>query len=366
MPKREPTLQEALEGVETEVEPSFALPQGFESYESADIEAVLGLMGLNEADLLDSRLAKLVLQELSDSFSRSEEPDADEDAEEESKEEEASEETEENEERPKEEEKPAEKKEVPDYVRFAAPELEKLVSERWERSQNPEFNHPQMHAEFTGALANLLGGEPPTTETERVDLIDKTVRMFEFGAQSLMESVVPHLVHNHLQQQFAPFMAHYFSHILEAHLPGVTQSFHTDTAARTWNQIREESDQFADLPDFESKEFVELRDKIRAANPWIDNWDPDPKMPALQALKAKAQLFARLALGERVDPKRIQSQLMDALQTGKRSAEKSNRRVSAGRMLGRGKTTGTMAEQRERGSLMDAFNSRNNHDGGIA
>ena len=194
---------------------------------------------------------------------------------------------------------------------------------------------------------------PTASNTNRPDAI-----LLNYGGVSLVQSAMPALVDQYMQEHFGNNVMRVFSHVLESHLPGVTETFHRDQATRTWDAVRAESDSFADLPDFDSKEFMELRDKIRANNSWIDSWDPDPKMPPLQALKEKAKLFARLAVGERVDPKKIQQQIADALVTGKRNAQQNTRRVSAGRMLGRGRTEGEFGSQKERSGLMDAWNAQ--------
>jgi hypothetical protein len=355
-PRREPTLAEAYENVVPEPAEEFSLPAEFAAYSAEDIAAVCGLLGLEESDLKEPRFAALALKELEASFPQIGDEEAEEEEETETEEEAETQEDEAP------EEKPAEKPVDVAHAVLAPTELESYMDRTFEKVA--QVSSPQISEEFALAVNGILTANPQS-EAERYQNVRTLCKVMEWGGVSLMQSALPAMVDQYMQENFAPNLMRAFSHVLEQHLPGVTESFHRDTATRTWDAVRSEDDRFADLPDFESQEFVQLRDRIRAANPWIDGWDPDPKMPPLQALKAKAQLFARLALGERVDPKRVAQQISDALVTGKRSAEKSNRRVSAGRMLGRGRTSGTIGDQKERSSLMDAWNSRHSGDGGI-
>ena len=340
--KTEPkqSISDAFDGAAPEEAETFLLPDQFTGFEKDEIDAVLGLIGLEHSDLLDEETAALVLSELEDAFGAREGEAADEDEAEEPEEKEKTEEK-------KVEPRPSKLAELTEPQRV---EMQQHVEQVWNRSQ--QVNDPVYSEHFTAALAGALG-----TPAEGMPALQSTVEILQFGAQNLIESALPALNHRYMAQHLMP--------ILEQMLPGITETHNLRTATATWDQVRDENEQFASLPDFESKEFIELRDKIRAASPWIDNWDPDPKMSPLQALKSKAELFARLAMGERVDPKKIQQQISDALVTGKRAAEKSNRRVSASRAIKGGRSTGTIGEAKERSSLMDAF-ERGGGMGGIS
>lgn len=345
--RRSPTLAEAHDGTEIP-EDTIDIPASLRGRFSADaISAAMNVLGLNENDLQDERWTVILEQRLEEEAAAANPEEDDE----------PNPETEESEEEKKDDEqKPEvkdEAKKAPVHVDLAPEDVKKYVDRTWERSQ--QVNSPQMTKLFTDSLATALGTPP-----EQRELLDSVVGLLNYGGVSLVQSALPAMVDEYMQENFGPNIMRVFSHVLEAHLPGVTASFHTDQATKTWDAVRAENDSFASLPDFESKEFVELRDKIRAANPWIDSWDPDPKMPPLQALKAKAQLFARLALGERVDPKRAAAQIADALQLGKKSAERSSRRITGSAMRGSNgrRTSGTMGQQEERAGLMDAWNAQ--------
>jgi hypothetical protein len=348
--RRSPTLAEAHDGTEIEEQTIEldAIPASLRGRFSADaISAAMNVLGLNENDLQDERWTVILEQRLEEEAAAANPEEDDE----------PNPETEESEEEKKDDEqKPEvkdEAKKAPVHVDLAPEDVKKYVDRTWERSQ--QVNSPQMTKLFTDSLATALGTPP-----EQRELLDNVVGLLNYGGVSLVQSALPAMVDEYMQENFGPNIMRVFSHVLEAHLPGVTASFHTDQATKTWDAVRAENDSFASLPDFESKEFVELRDKIRAANPWIDSWDPDPKMPPLQALKAKAQLFARLALGERVDPKRAAAQIADALQLGKKSAERSSRRITGSAMRGSNgrRGSGTIGQNEERAGLMDAWNAK--------
>ena len=352
LPKREQTLSEAHDGVTPDEDAELIIEEDGlpESLQGFDIDAVVATMlrlGLTNADLQDERWVNVLRSTLESELG---DPDS------EGAEDEAEETTEEN----KDDKKPEEPKAAaPVHAEMQPEDVKKYVETTWEKAQ--QINHPVMSKLFEDSLATALDTAP-----EHRELLHNVCELLSYGGTSLVQSAVPAMVDEYMQANFLPNLMRNFGHVLEAHVPGIGASFNEAQAANTWDAVRGENETFADLPDFESKEFCELRDKIRAAAPWIDSWDPDPNMPPLQALKAKAQLFARLAVGERVDPKKIQQQIADALVTGKRSAEKSTRRVSASRMLGRGRTAGTIGEQKERSGLMDAWNAQHGHEGGIA
>jgi len=351
--RREPTLSEAHDGVTPDAEEPLqgdSLPEALQDFDPDSVSAAMMRLGLEDSDLSDPRWVNA----LKDILETEAEADPDATEEEEGAE---SEETEEGEEgAEKEEDKPAEAKpaevKIPQTVaEFVGSDPEKLkqlnehVEGIWNRSQ--ATNSPMMGDFFTMGLARALQTPP-----EAVPMLREAVEILSTAGYSLVESAVPRL----LPQLMNEYMAQNFGPILEHFAPGLGDSFREATASNTWDAVRDENDNFADLPDFGTKEFEELRAAVVKSTPWIENWDPGPNLPPLQALKQKATLFARLALGERFDPKRASEQMAAAIETGRKSAVSTNRRVSAGRALKGGRTTGTMGgEKSERESLMDAW-----------
>src|ERR1035438_552352 len=79
--KTEPkqSISDAFDGAAPEEAETFLLPDQFTGFEKDEIDAVLGLMGLEHSDLLDEETAALVLSELEDAFGAREGEAADED-----------------------------------------------------------------------------------------------------------------------------------------------------------------------------------------------------------------------------------------------------------------------------------------------
>ncbi len=357
LPKRDQTLSEAYENITPDEDADIVLeqdglPEALQGFDTDSVVAAMVRLGLTDDDLSDQRWVNALTEVLESEAGAKIEDDT---SEEESEDKDPDEKGENEPDEKKPEEKTEQSKAPAPVAQFAPEELREHITKTFERSRDPQFNQPQLEAAFVSSLASALA-EAPKTEEERVQQISSVVQLLEYGAMAQMETCVPALVNEYLQQNFAPHLMRYFAPALETVAPGIQSAFIEAAASNCWDKIRDENETFADLPDFESEEFVELRDKIRAKTPWLDSWDPGPNMPPLKALEEKAKLFARLAIGERVDPKRAAAQIAEAIETGKRSAQSSNRRVSASRVLRSGRTSGQMGrEASERESLMDAF-----------
>ena len=340
-PRREPTLQEALDGVQPEAAQEFTLPSEFASYDAADIEACLGLMGLSESDMQRPELAALVLKELESSFPQNTEND-DPEMEAEESEDEA------EEEKPQDKKKPVDPNADPRLTEIPIEALHKHADEVWTRAE--QINHPQAVKLFTDGLAKVLDTPP-----ENRKMLEDTVSVLQWGAQSIIESAVPALVHSYMEANFA--------NVMEGYAPGFQQNYTSDMLNRTWDSVRGN-----DLPKFGTPEFHELAKEVHEKHPFLNDIDFKDRngkpLPVMDALRAKAELTARLCRGERVTPQTIQ----DAVARGRADASRSNRRVSASGAMGRaGRTTGSIGKH-ERGetSLRDAYNAEHGKDGGIA
>ncbi len=203
------------------------------------------------------------------------------------------------------------------------------------------MNDPVYTEHFTNSLAGILGTPP-----EHMETLQHTVQALQFGAMNLMEMAVPPLVHAYLQQHFAGVMENY--------APGFSANYTNDVLSRTWDSVRGN-----DLPKFGTPEFQELANEVHEKHPFLNDIDFKDRngrpLPVMDALRAKAELTARLCRGERVTPQTIQ----DAVARGKADATRSNRRVSASRALGKGRATGTMKPtEKPATSLYDAFTAQ--------
>jgi hypothetical protein len=221
--------------------------------------------------------------------------------------------------------------------------MQQHVEQVWNRAQ--QVNDPVYSEHFTKALAGALGTPP-----EGMEALQSTVEILQFGAQGMLESALPAMVNAYLQQNFAD--------VMEGYAPGFSANYTKQTLNSTWDAVRGN-----DLPAFGSPEFEELAKSVHEKHPFLNDIDfKDSKgnpLPVLDALRAKAELTSRLCRGERVTPKTIQA----AVERGKADANKANRRVSASRSLGKGRSAGgNFTAEESTTSLRDAYNSQHSND----
>jgi hypothetical protein len=318
-------------------------------------------MGLTESDLLDPEQAALVLAELEEAFPLTEQEGGEEATEEESEEEDQE---------PAEQAKPEEKKPVLPTPQSVAeyvgndPEKLKTLNEHiqgtYDRARS--MSDPVMTDVFVTGLAKALG-----TSEENLPALKDVADILSYGGYALVEAAMPKL----LPQLMHGYMAENFGGILESYAPGLGDAFRTATIENTWSDCLS-MDEFKDmnLPRFGTPEFAAASDKVHAANPWLDSFDPkgpDGKpLPILEALKVKAQVTARLLSGERISPKQLMEKIAEATAAGKRDAERTNRRVSASRVMrgsrGRKSAGANFDPPSERESLLSAFKGHANSD----
>ena len=368
LPKREQTLSEAHDGIEPDEDAEVVvdqdgLPEELADYELDDVLSMMDRFGLNADDLENPRMVSLLKSKLEGDLYieklKWERDHPGEEYEPETIDEEDSKETQEQTEEAKkaEDAKPETKPAaLPDGKKLAdlTPEerqvMQKHVEDVFQRSK--QVSAPAYSEHFTQALAKALDTPP-----EAMERLGGVVEILQFGAQNLMETAVPALVTQYMRDNFAP----QFGQILESYVPGLADSFREATVANTWADTLE-SEEFknANLPKWGTPEFQEAAETVHKNNPWLLSFDPtgpDGKpLPIMQALRVKAAVTARLLAGERMSPQKIAQQVAEAVKTGKQSAEKSTRRVSASRALKGGRTEGKMGSQAsERESLMEAW-----------
>ncbi len=120
-----------------------------------------------------------------------------------------------------------------------------------------------------------------------------------------------------------------------------------------WDSVR------GDLPEFGTQEFQELAKTIHEKHPFLNDIDfKDAKgqpLPIMDALRAKAELTARLCRGERPTPQVIQQ----AIERTKTEGARSSRKVTARGSLGAGRGTGAIGKKETYTSLRDAYAAEN-------
>jgi len=349
--RREQSLQEAHDGVIPEAEERLqgdSLPEALQGFDPDSVSAAMVRLGLDEADLEDPRWVN-ALQDILESEA---DPDATEE-EEDGAESEETEEAEKTEEEKPEEEKPAAlptPKSVEEFVAGDPAKLETLnnhVQATYQRAQ--AVNDPVMVDVFTQGMAKALGTSP-----ENLPMLRNTMEILSTAGYSLVEAastkLVPALVTEYMRSNFESMVEHF--------IPGLRAMHNEALISNTWSDVLA-MEEFADagLPSFDDREaFNAAAEKVHKDNPWLATWDPGPKVPIQEALRQKAILTAKLLKGETYSPAQRAKAIAEAVETGKKSATSSNRRVSAGRALKGGKTRGMIGgATEERESLMSAY-----------
>ena len=219
------------------------------------------------------------------------------------------------------------------------------MSELQRVASDPQINDPVMMAAFENTLAHCFGADTPEAKANVKNLGSALVQ----GGLSLMSTVVPAM------------MNHYFAQALEATLPGLAQNHFDAIAHNAWADVRQDP-AFRDLPEVDSPEFNELREKVLQANPWMTKIQfQDERGTRLhpdhpKAIRQQAALFARLATGERLSPEAIQK----AVERGRQQAESHTRRVTASRSLGSGRRSpGNSFGHVPRNDFLDAIKDYN-------
>jgi len=353
LPKREQTLSEALSGQEpedAEVLIEDGIPTELAGYDAAQIGAAMVALGLSHADLEDPRWIPVLLQQLEASN-----PDADPDAESEGETEDETEDKEKSEE----EKKADEPKKPFVHVELQPEQVTEYVAKTWERAE--QVSSPQMSKLFADSLATALGTPP-----EQRELLDNVVSLLNYGGVSLIQSAVPALVTEYLQQNVMAIMQQVLPHAMEGYLPGVQDDYTVRTLDRIWSAAKADDDS---LPDYGttmggSPEFRELVEAIHAKHPFLNSIefrdDKGNPLHALDKLRAKAELVIRLHRGEAADPKAINEAVQRGRTQERESAARSSRKVTARGSLGAGRTTGTPMEKKEaHTSLRDAYSAHN-------
>ena len=249
--RRSPTMAEALDGTEIPEEIVDAIPENLRRFSKNGIAAALGVLGLSEADLQNEQIANIVEMQLE--AEEADNPKDDDPEVEQAEKKDATKPEQQAMPLPKSLEELANSPDGPAKIK----ELNEHVAAVYERSKLS--NEPVMLDIFAKGLAATLQTPP-----EAMPQLRETVEMLGYAGQALIESAMPRmlpdLINSYMRQNFEPILNHF--------VPGISEAFNSAQADRCWNEIRSENDNFADLPDFESKEFVELREKIRAAQPW--------------------------------------------------------------------------------------------------
>jgi hypothetical protein len=319
---------------------------------SADqIAAAMEEFGLDADDLADSKVAKMLAAQMGEASEGEEKSD-----------EEAEEDQPEKTDAEKEAEKAAEEKPVPvppgksisEFTPEERQAFEKHVGEIYGRSL--ECNSKPYVERFTGALTAAMQADI-AADPQGLSL-ENTVGVAIYGVQAAIESTAPAVLRQEAPAIIMDFMRQNFSGLLNQELPGLKAHYQAAECDANWDSIIKSAEfKDAKLPRFESEEWMNESRAVITANPWFATFPNDPSLSARDALHLRGTVLARLMAGERLSPAKVTAQINEAMETGKRSAEKNNRRVSASRSLGSGRHHD--GGQEKATSLFDTYTARN-------
>jgi hypothetical protein len=331
---------ELAEGLDVD---AVELHDSLRSYSASDILAVAKLWSLDPEDLADARTADLIRQAINDGALGEDGETSEGQTDEESTEEAESEAEDKPEEQKQEEQKPPAEIPRSTLAEMTEEQVQQVRQHMTEVAQRAEqFNHPAMSEVFRNSLAQVLGTD---NTPENVERLDKLTQLLEYGGQSLVESVVPALVHRYLQENFPS--------VIEGFMPGISQSYSEALVSNIWDDVRGN-----DLPACGTPEFNELAEKVNRLHPELADLDfKDARgnpLPIREALAKKAALTAQLCRGTRFSAE----SLAETFKRGKASAESNNRRVSAGRALKAGRSGNSFTREQPTSGLAEAYRGR--------
>jgi hypothetical protein len=207
-----------------------------------------------------------------------------------------------------------------------------------------EVNDPEMSLQYAKDWCAFQGVNYEKAVREGFKPEEFVHRQTMYAA-NLVNTILPRLLPSMMAQ------------VVEQVFPGFGQMYEGALTANTWEDLRSGDKNFKALAAFGTPEFQEAYDATMKENPWIKQILTDDKGNRLsrpQVLATQYRVVAQLLSGQKVTPQTVQT----AIEKGKQDANRNNRRVSAGRSLGAGKTTGKInpaPQKPEGGSLGDAY-----------
>ena len=208
---------------------------------------------------------------------------------------------------------------------------------------DPRLNHPEAVSQYVRLAEEVFGADTPEAKANAAKIVNAVV----LGTHSQMLSTVPLIVRQCL------------SSALDELVPGLREMHHEAAAANTWADLRE-SKKYGDLPAFGSPEFQEAAKKVYGENPWLDTitFRDSQGRPLSRnhpaSMRQEAALVAKILSGEAVSPQT----LAKAFERGKAEATRTQRRVSASRAMGSGRSAGGFGETSRSTSLIEAYSER--------
>jgi hypothetical protein len=230
------------------------------------------------------------------------------------------------------------------------PELEKEPTQPQAEQKAPTFEeHMQILAKW---------GEAHTDPRVAQAFADQFMKAFgQEGAQpevaraltSTFTTFGLNLIQTALPQVLAP--------MIESVLPGFSGMYYAQSRANAWDQVRNSSEQFSDLPAYGSKEFMELCARLDGEYPALTEMglalerSSGGQLHGPAAEKFYSTLAKLAAKGNQApDPQLLQQ----AVQTGARNARRAEVRRSNGN-LGAGQSKGAISQLADDDPLKEGY-----------
>lgn len=318
----EETSETETEGESAEEELQVVLPkQQMKQYPKALMEHYAKRFGFTEADLGDPRLAHAVKSKIdADIYAeqlKAQIPPEETEAEEE--------EAVEGQEAAPEEKLTPEAEEA--QFRAHLDTLDRAVND-------PRINNPKMVDAMAREYLSALGYKKADVDNLMQNgRGPRMIRALSKGALNLTWTVVPEIIHQILPK------------VMEDHFPGLgTRMYDRVVCGETWSELKETKAEYANLPEYGSKEFKAEMKKVIGREPdlesmvFVDRKTGQP-LKRSQQIAARYRRAAALMLGQVAKPEAVEK----AFEQGKKAGSKT----TAGNRLGAGKTTGKFAPKQD-------------------
>jgi len=363
--QRPQSLADAHAGAQPEtveiLSDDFVLPIELSDYSFGDVVAVMDELGYTQHDLENDPSLVYVIEEKLIESGVPDDPDAEEDDDSDTAIEKAEE--------PAKLEEIAEVEPKPDALvvhhgEITPEQLSAHLDSSFARAE--EVTHPVVRQEYIASLHDILWNMPLETPEQRVKQCEVLVRFVESAIMGMTMAAHGALTTEFIRANLPAIMEAGLPPALNEYIPGLKAAFDQAQVDNTWADTME-SDEFKTLglPKLHTPEFGEAMQECCDRNPWFLNFRPTgpsgEQLPLQEALRIKMAIGARLMAGQRITPAKLAAIASEAREAGKKSAERSTRKITANGMLGRGRTTAAMEKEETHRSLRDAYTAHNDH-----
>lgn len=198
-----------------------------------------------------------------------------------------------------------------------------------------EVTSPDMAEAFGVALMKAWGIEKPTkADMARVAPLAQTYTKFGIN---LMATALPKLLPG----------------LMNNAVPGLSKAMERLECADAWDNLRDSTPEFAEMPDFGTHEFRQMMNQVLNKHPYLEYAvfrDPRTGRPldSSRNTLAKYKAVAQIAAGRQLNPRIVQQ----AVQTGKAIANRANQTRANGK-LGGGQSKGAFQKPQPKSFMQE-------------